>query len=96
MAECGVGGMRYPDGVKPEWDQIHRSDVNVEVNDLTKEDLLRYFEEARHIIPEGGLNVRLHRFLTELVYYQDNYPDVLMRHTTNNMAMIEAFLERLN
>lgn len=96
MVESGEGGMRYPNGVRPAWGQVQRADVNVEVNDLTKEVLLQYFDEAYHVIHEASLDSRMHKFLTEHVYYYENYPDVLIRHIKNNLAVIEVFTERLN
>ncbi len=96
MIESGEGGMSYPGGVKLSWDQIERIDVNVEVNDLTKEVLLKFFDEAYHVIPDASLDSRMHKFLTEHAYYYENYPDVIMRHIKNNLAVIEAFRDRLN
>ena len=95
MLERGEGGMRYPGGVKSRWDQVERADVNVEVNDLTREDLLRFFDEAYHVVSDASLDSRMHKFLTEQAYYYENYPDTLMRHIKNNLAVIEAFKERL-
>lgn len=91
MIENGDGGMSYPDGIKPGWDQVERADVNVIVNDLKKDDLLEYFKEAYHVIHKSSLKSRMHKFLTEHIYYYENYPDILLRHMRNNVAVIKAF-----
>ena len=87
--------MSYPEGIKPRWDEVERADVNVEVNDLKKDDLLRFYEEAYHIIHPKSLSSRMHKFLTEHRYYYENYPSILLRHTQNNVALIEAFSKTL-
>lgn len=92
MLERGEGGMSYLGGIKPRWDEVERADVNVEVNDLKKGDLLRYYDEAYHIIHPKSLSSRMHKFLTEHHYYYENYPSILLRHTQNNLAVIEACL----
>ncbi len=71
MIANGTGGLRWVNGKAPGWDDIARSRVNVEVNDLSAKDLIATRERALAIIKNKSSVSTSERIIKMAVYSKE-------------------------